>query len=76
MLVMLKKRNPKFQNLKISPSILHDKRFLNIRISISLLRIRMNNPDIFNIGFIWAALIILFDPNHFLLLILDLILLD
>ena len=29
--------------------------------SISLLRIRMNNPDIFNIGFIWAALIILFD---------------
>ena len=32
-----------------------------IFLSISLLRIRMNNPDIFNLGFIWATLAILFD---------------
>ncbi|MHA2280884.1 MAG: ABC transporter ATP-binding protein [Promethearchaeota archaeon] len=32
-----------------------------IFLSIPLLQIRMNNPDIFNLGFIWAALAVGFD---------------
>ncbi|MFX1530558.1 MAG: ABC transporter ATP-binding protein [Promethearchaeota archaeon] len=32
-----------------------------IFLSISILRIRMDNPDIFNLGFIWAALTVAFD---------------
>ena len=32
-----------------------------IFISIPLLQINMNNPDIFNLGFIWAALSVVFD---------------
>jgi len=32
-----------------------------IFVSIPLLQIRMNNPDIFNLGFIWAALAVGFD---------------
>ncbi|MFW9824810.1 MAG: ABC transporter ATP-binding protein, partial [Candidatus Thorarchaeota archaeon] len=32
-----------------------------IFLSIPLLRIDMNNPDIFNLGFVWATLAILFD---------------